>query len=703
MDATPLRLVSGLVLLLFVCSLSHFCDASRGSDYYGAYIGPLNCSSDGNQNVSCKGIKGVVYGVDDSTFFIKGFTYDGAAIDVFFWANNGTTPGPNGYIIPYPPVELGREPQELQAYHNADIILELPAGKKIRNANWLSLWCRRFAMSVSSVPIPQNITIPKVRMLAEFTRLAHGLRSGNISILDSRTFYIPNLHYDGAGPDAYFMVGNGTQPHAFGVKVPNQVQSLEKLGPYQGQDIEIVLPDHLTVYDIDWLAVWCVEYRHNFGHVMIPKDLDVPPALGQTKITPHWWYNPTSSTLPPLPSSDEQTDCIEMLDGRVQVQWVIMGDDIQIKVSGRIREDQYIAFGLSGSDDKPEMLGGDVVVVAYDNRTGKFIAEDYYMSGYAQCNGLTGVCPDERIGGKNDAVYVHGERKNGITRVTYRRPLQTNEPERDRMIPTSETSVIAAIGRLNTRGEANAHDSFDKTTGDIRIDFTSRNVHKCTNSLYNVPDMSDVAPWPPMSITNETTFTARIGPTGGKRGYSRITGLPSWGIAWYINDLLIPELTVERGKNYTFIVEGGKDPTNIASYHPFYITDSKEGGYDQKSNTEKTDQKVYAGVKFDAEGYPYPTAVGRYCEWKHKTIDMSLEMETFENFFETLQLVCDKGEPAELHWTVAEDTPDVVYYQCYSHRNMGWKINVIGGASTSLPIASMVVVSLVLGLLNLLR
>lgn len=44
-------------------------------------------------------------------------------------------------------------------------------------------------------------------------------------------------------------------------------------------------PGNLTVYDIDWLAVWCIEYRHNFGHIFLPKDLDVPPALGQTKIT----------------------------------------------------------------------------------------------------------------------------------------------------------------------------------------------------------------------------------------------------------------------------------------------------------------------------------------------------------------------------------------------------------------------------------
>lgn len=105
------------------------------------------------------------------------------------------------------------------------------------------------------------------------------------------------------------------------------------------------------------------------------------------------------------------------------------------------------------------------------------------------------------------------------------RPLRTNEPVKDRMIPETETSVIAAIGPLNLRGEANAHESpLDKTTEDIRIDFTSRNVHECTNSLYNLPDMSDVKAWPPAVITNGTTFTARIGPTGGRRGYTRITG-----------------------------------------------------------------------------------------------------------------------------------------------------------------------------------
>lgn len=77
-------------------------------------------------------------------------------------------------------------------------------------------------MNFGSVPIPQNLTVPKVRVLPEFSRLAHGLRSGNITILDSKTFYIPNLHYDGAGPDTYFWVGNDSEPNTFGTKVPNE-------------------------------------------------------------------------------------------------------------------------------------------------------------------------------------------------------------------------------------------------------------------------------------------------------------------------------------------------------------------------------------------------------------------------------------------------------------------------------------------------
>lgn len=64
-------------------------------------------------------------------------------------------------------------------------------------------------------------------------------------------------------------------------------------------------------------------------------------------------------------------------------------------------------------------------------------------------------------------------------------------------------------------------------------------------------------------------------------------GHVGWGISWYINGLLIPEINVVRGKTYTFVVEGGHDPDVAAKYHPFYITDDPVGGYEYKSDEEK--------------------------------------------------------------------------------------------------------------------
>ena len=57
-----------------------------------------------------------------------------------------------------------------------------------------------------------------------------------------------------------------------------------------------------------------------------------------------------------------------------------------------------------------------------------------------------------------------------------------------------------------------------------------------------------------------------------------VLGQSGWGISWYVNGTLIPELVLTRGVTYTFIVEGGNDPSNLATYHPFYISNSINGG-----------------------------------------------------------------------------------------------------------------------------
>ena len=77
-------------------------------------------------------------------------------------------------------------------------------------------------MNYGEVYIPENLVTPKQRVLSEFSRNKHDVRSGNVTILDAKTFYVPNFHYDGKGPDTFFLVGNGTQPNKYGTKVPNE-------------------------------------------------------------------------------------------------------------------------------------------------------------------------------------------------------------------------------------------------------------------------------------------------------------------------------------------------------------------------------------------------------------------------------------------------------------------------------------------------
>lgn len=120
-----------------------------------------------------------------------------------------------------------------------------------------------------------------------------------------------------------------------------------------------------------------------------------------------------------------------------------------------------------------------------------------------------------------------GERKNGVTYIKYKRFLQTNEPVNDQAIPSDrEVNVIAAIGPLNGRGEANAHShsGSEHTTDDVKIDFSSKDEHSCPSSLYDRKDENAVKPWPVKKLVGENVISVKIGPTGGKRGYTAITG-----------------------------------------------------------------------------------------------------------------------------------------------------------------------------------
>ena len=82
---------------------------------------------------------------------------------------------------------------------------------------------RSSQVDFGSVLIPADVDPPQPKQLAAFEQLAHGLASDQIIVLDDKTFLIPNFFYDGAAPDAFFWAGQGDEPSADGIKVPNEV------------------------------------------------------------------------------------------------------------------------------------------------------------------------------------------------------------------------------------------------------------------------------------------------------------------------------------------------------------------------------------------------------------------------------------------------------------------------------------------------
>lgn len=57
------------------------------------------------------------------------------------------------------------------------------------------------------------------------------------------------------------------------------------------------------------------------------------------------------------------------------------------------------------------------------------------------------------------------------------------------------------------------------------------------------------------------------------------------------------------------------------------------------------------------------SSVGGLCLWNPIGQDAWQQSETFEIYRDSVYKECDGGLPGSLVWTVAEDTPDLVYYQ----------------------------------------
>ena len=384
-----------------------------------------------------------------------------------------------------------------------------------------------------------------------------------------------------------------------------------------------------------------------------------------------------------------------MLHNNLVISWSVFAPSITIQLSGLINENEYIAFGVSGKDGDSQMVGSDVAVAYIDGYLA--FVDDYNITAKTMCSGVVGVkrgvCRDDAVGGNavNNQIQTHS-RTDGVTTIVYRRTLQpSSDPGDKEILMDRPTSIVWALGRLAKNGrrlEPSFHHTYPKHH--VKIDFGRKEAQdNCIPFTRPRMDMGmgkqrheKTKAWGPFPIFDPSrrTFDARLGPSGGKNGYTGMTNLPSVGTAWYINGYLAPELFLRRGLTYIFRVEGGNDPYSPEFYHPMVISTDPRGGYERLSDKQKRDVRVLAGVDYTRRGQVQATAAGRLCLWRHQEgADPRLDdnFNRFERFRNSLKLECKKGEAAILEVTPNVTWPDLVYYQSYTNPYMGWKIHIV--------------------------
>lgn len=134
--------------------------------------------------------------------------------------------------------------------------------------------------------------------LGSFKQLTYHPVAGDLTVRDDQTFTIRNFVYDGEGPDVFFIVGlrnarsrpnprdaipvpyPTTQafPYGNGPAEPRnspvstyrfEDPDIPILGRFDGQDIDLQLPQGIGVHDVKWISLYCRQFGIDFGHVKI--------------------------------------------------------------------------------------------------------------------------------------------------------------------------------------------------------------------------------------------------------------------------------------------------------------------------------------------------------------------------------------------------------------------------------------------------
>ncbi|XVE53094.1 hypothetical protein DITRI_Ditri02bG0176900 [Diplodiscus trichospermus] len=452
---------------------------------------------------------------------------------------------------------------------------------------------------------------------SNFTMVQHQLR-GHLKIVDDCSFEISRFDMLPGSSNVVFWgavslnVSNLTSGFPISDHRLNQTT-------YKNASFSLQLLPNITWDRINVLSIWDIDTTSDFGHVMLP-----------------------------LNGSDSESDQVHTmfdncknLSDNYRVRWSLNVEEnwIEIGLEAATRTMNYMAFGWANPNRTEELMSGADVAVAGFTEEGMPFVDDFYITGYSECmlnakdGSAIGVCPDVVYENSkngmmvNNTRMVYGHRRDGVSFVRFRKPLNSTDEKYDLPVnPMEEMTVIWALGLMKPPDSIRPyylpqnHGGPKKVTYGHLVLNVSEKVDDCFGPL-DADDKDD------QDLIIADANVPLVVTTGEALHYPNP---PNPSKVLYINKKEAPVLRVERGVPVKFSVQAGHDVA-------LYITSDSLGGNATLRNATET---IYSGGS-EAQGVV--------------------------------------ASPYELLWAPNRNTPDQVYYQSLYQQKMGWKVQVVDG------------------------
>lgn len=210
--------------------------------YHGVYIGDFEKTA--------HTVAGNVYAANDHMFHIMQFTYDGNGPNATFMVTHKDEPGGDGILLPD---ETGST-KKLKEYSNADIMITLPDGRKIKDFKLFYILCHTVNHSFGHVEIPSNLGIPEEMALETTAFTSEDEANVNIAsatLVDTKTMKISGLLVTADAGDIVISAGKSAEPANDGNAIPIKA---DPIGAHASDDLMIELPRGNWVDDVKWVG-----------------------------------------------------------------------------------------------------------------------------------------------------------------------------------------------------------------------------------------------------------------------------------------------------------------------------------------------------------------------------------------------------------------------------------------------------------------